>query len=367
MANTEETQGTEAPKKKFNFTPYILGVVGIVLIVFITQKVIYAIHNEDTDNSQIQCNIVPIVPKVAGFVEDIRIDDNVYVHKGDTLVRIDDRDLKLQVKKAEVALANAQANVGVTQASQNSTNANVAVANKDISPAQSAIDAAQIRLWQAQQDYDRFKKLLDLGSGTQQQFDNAKAAKELAEKQLEQTQRSVAAYKARLTASSSNVAVSANNIKVAQIQVEQRQEELDIAKLNLSYAVIIAPCDGYVSKKAVQLGQLVSVGQNLFALVDESNMWVIANFKETQIEKMKVGQKVKIKVDAYPDQKFEGTIQSIQAATGSMFALLPPDNATGNFVKVVQRVPVKIVIDQNQNKDFPLRAGMNVTAVVKLS
>ena len=361
MENTEET------KKKFNPTPFILGVIGIVLIVFITKKVIYAMHNEDTDNSQIQCYINPIVPKVAGFVEEIRIDDNVYVHKGDTLVRIDDRDLKLQVKKAEVALANAVANVELAKSSESSTAANVNVANKDISPAQSAIDAAQVRLWQAQQDYDRFKRLLELGSGTQQQFDNAKAAKDLAEKQLEQTQKSVAAYQARLAASSSNVAVSANNIKVAQIQVEQRQEELDLAKLNLSYATIVAPCDGYVSKKNVQPGQLVAVGQNLFAIVDESTIWVIANFKETQIEKMKVGQKVKIEVDAYPGKDFEGTIQSLQAATGSMFALLPPDNATGNFVKVVQRVPVKIIIDKNQNKDFPLRAGMNVKAIVKVS
>jgi membrane fusion protein (multidrug efflux system) len=361
MENTEET------KKKFNPTPYILGVIGIVLIVFITKKVIYAMHNEDTDNSQIQCYINPIVPKVAGFVEEIRIDDNVYVHKGDTLVRIDDRDLKLQVKKAEVALANAVANVDLARSSESSTAASVNVANKDISPAQSAIDAAQVRLWQAQQDYDRFKRLLELGSGTQQQFDNAKAAKDLAEKQLEQTQKSVAAYQARLAASSSNVAVSANNIKVAQIQVEQRQEELDLAKLNLSYATIVAPCDGYVSKKNVQPGQLVAVGQNLFAIVDESEIWVIANFKETQIEKMKVGQKVKIEVDAYPGKEFEGTIQSLQAATGSMFALLPPDNATGNFVKVVQRVPVKIIIEKNQNKDFPLRAGMNVKAIVKVS
>jgi membrane fusion protein (multidrug efflux system) len=362
MENTEET-----PKKKFNLTPYILGVIAIVLVVFITKKVIYAMHNEDTDNSQIQCYINPIVPKVAGFVEEIRIDDNVYVHKGDTLVRIDDRDLKLKVKQAEVALANAEANVELAKSSESSTAANVNVANKDISPAQSAIDAAQVRLWQAQQDFDRFKRLLELGSGTQQQFDNAKAAKDLAEKQLEQTQKSVAAYQARLAASSSNVAVSANNIKVAQIQVEQRQEELDLAKLNLSYATIVAPCDGYVSKKNVQPGQLVAVGQNLFAIVDESEIWVIANFKETQIEKMKVGQKVKIEVDAYPGKDFEGTIQSLQAATGSMFALLPPDNATGNFVKVVQRVPVKIVIDKNQNKDYPLRAGMNVKAIVKVS
>lgn len=362
MANTEET-----PKKKFNPAPYILGVVAIILIIFIVRKVSYAMHNEDTDNSQIQCNINPIVPKVAGFVEEIRIEDNKFVHKGDTLIRIDDRDLKLKVKQAEVALANAEANVELARSSQTTTNANVAVASKDINPAQSAIDAAQIRLWQAQQDFDRFKKLLELGSGTQQQFDNAKAAKEVAEKQLEQAQRAVATYQARLSASSSNVAVSANNIKVAQIQVEQRQEELDLAKLNLSYATIISPCDGYVSKKNVQPGQLVSVGQNLFAIVDESEIWVMANFKETQIEKMKVGQKVKIEVDAYPDKEFEGTIQSLSAATGSMFALLPPDNATGNFVKVVQRVPVKIIIDKNQNKDFPLRAGMNVKAVVKVS
>jgi membrane fusion protein (multidrug efflux system) len=209
--------------------------------------------------------------------------------------------------------------------------------------------------------------LLDLGSGTQQQFDNAKAAKDLAEKQMEQAQKAVATYQARLAASSSNVNVSEKNLKVAQIMVEQRQEELDLAKLNLSYATITAPCDGYVSKKNVQPGQLVSVGQNLFALVDESEMWVVANFKETQIEKMKVGQKVKIEVDAYPGKDFEGTIQSLAAATGSMFALLPPDNATGNFVKVVQRIPVKIVIDRNQNKDYPLRAGMNVKAIVKVS
>jgi len=361
MENTEET-----PKKKFNPVPYILGVILIVVIVFVTQKIIYALHNEDTDNSQIQCNINPIVPKVGGFVEEIRIEDNMFVHKGDTLVRIDDRDLKLKVKQAEVALLNAQANVDLARASQNSTNANVAVATKDINPAQSAIDAAQVRLWQAQQDFDRFKKLLELGSATQQQFDNAKAAKELAEKQLEQAQRSVSSYQARLAASSSNVAVSANSLKLAEIQVETRQQELDLAKLNLSYAVITAPCDGYVSKKNVQLGQLVAAGQNLFAIVDESEIWVMANFKETQIEKMKVGQKVKIEVDAYPDKDFEGTIQSLSAATGSMFALLPPDNATGNFVKVVQRVPVKIIIDKNQNKDYPLRAGMNVKAIVKV-
>ena len=360
-------ENTETPKKKFNPAPYILGVVAIVVIIFVIKKVTYSLHNEDTDNSQIECNINPIVPKVSGFVEEIRVKDNQFIHKGDTLIRIDDRDLQLKVKQAEVALANAEANVELSKASQSSTNANVSVASKDINPAQSAIDAAQVRVWQATQDYDRFKKLLDLGSGTQQQFDNAKAAKDIAEKQLEQAQKSVATYQARLAASTTNIDVSRNNLKVAQIQIEQKKEELDLAKLNLSYATIIAPCDGYVSKKNVQPGQLVSMGQNLFALVDESEIWVMANFKETQIEKMKIGQKVKIEVDAYPNKEFEGTIESLSAATGSKFALLPPDNATGNFVKVVQRIPVKIVIDKNQNKDFPLRAGMNVKAIVKVS
>ncbi len=360
MENTET-------KKKFNIAPIIGGIIGIVVLVFVVRQVIYSMHNEDTDNSQIEANINPIVPKVAGFIQEIRVKDNMLVHKGDTLVRIDDRDLQLKVKQAEVALAQAQANVELSRANQSSTSANVNVATKDINPAQSAIDAAQVRVWQATQDYDRFKKLLDLGSATQQQFDNAKAAKDLAEKQLDQAQKSVASYQARLAASSSNLNVSANNLKVAQIQVEQKQEELDLAKLNLSYATIVAPCDGYVSKKNVQMGQLVSVGQNLFAVVDESEMWVVANFKETQIEKMKVGQKVKIEVDAYPHSEFEGTIESLSAATGAKFALLPPDNATGNFVKVVQRIPVKIILDKNQNKEHPLRAGMNVKAVVKVS
>lgn len=360
-------ENKETPKKKFNPAPYILAVLGLALVLFITRKVSYTLHNEDTDNSQIQCNIIPMVPKVSGFIEQIFIEDNMLVHKGDTLVRIDDRDLRLKVKEAEVALANAEANVELARSSESSTSANVNVATKDINPAQAAVDASQIRLWQAQQDFDRFKKLFELGSCTQQQFDNAKAAKDLAEKQMDQAQKAVATYQARLAATSSNVDVSAKNLKLAEIQVEQKKEELDLAKLNLSYATITAPCDGYISKKNIQPGQLVAIGQNLFALVDESEIWVVANFKETQIEKMKVGQKVRIEVDAYPDKDFEGTIQSLSAATGSMFALLPPDNATGNFVKVVQRVPVKITIDRNQNKDFPLRAGMNVKAVVKLS
>jgi membrane fusion protein (multidrug efflux system) len=156
-------------------------------------------------------------------------------------------------------------------------------------------------------------------------------------------------------------------VNIAQIAIKQRQADLDFAKLQLSYAYITAPFDGYISKKNVQLGQLLNPGQYICSVVDDENLWIIANFKETQIQKMLPGQEVEVKVDAYPKEKIIGKIQSIQAATGSTFSLIPADNATGNFVKVVQRIPVKIVIDKDQNKKVQLRAGMNVNVSVKLN
>ena len=155
-------------------------------------------------------------------------------------------------------------------------------------------------------------------------------------------------------------------MSLAQIAIKQKQADLDYAKLQLSYAYITAPFDGFISKKNVQMGQLLNPGQYICAVVDDVNLWVIANFKETQIEKMLPGQEVEIKVDAYPKEKIIGKIESIQAATGSTFSLIPADNATGNFVKVVQRIPVKIIIDKDQNKNIQLRAGMNVNVIVRL-
>lgn len=361
--NNEE----EATKKKSFVVPVIIALVALAGGYYAFSKIMYNLHNEDTENSQIEANINSIVPKVAGYINEIRVKENQFVHQGDTLVRIDDRDLQIRVQQAAVALENARANVDVVRSNTGTANANVVAANVGTQATQANIEAAEIRLWQANQDFERFKKLLELGSATPQQFDNAKAARETAEKNVEAQKRILSSLKEQVNVSRANSSASEKSVRLAELMVEQRQAELDMAKLQLSYATLVAPCDGYVSKKNVQVGQLVNAGQNLFALVDERNIWVTANFKETQIEKIKVGQPVTIEVDAYPDMKFEGKVESFSSATGSRFALLPPDNATGNFVKVVQRIPVRIALNKSADKAHPLRAGMNVKVIVKTS
>ncbi|MFN8308585.1 MAG: HlyD family secretion protein [Chitinophagales bacterium] len=357
----------ETTKKKSPVLPIVIVLVALGAGYYAFTKIMYSLHNEDTENSQIEANINSIVPKVPGYVEEIRVKENQLVHKGDTLVRIDDRDLRIRVQQAEVALENAKANVDYVRGNSGTASASVVAANVGTQSAQANIEAAEIRVWQANQDYERFKKLFDLGSATQQQFDNAKAAKETAEKQLEGQKRILSSLREQVNVSRASSSASEKSIRLAELMVEQRAAELDLAKLQLSYATLVAPCDGYVSKKNIQVGQLVNAGQNLFAIVDESELWVTANFKETQIEKMKVGQPVKVEVDAYPDVEFNGSVESFSSATGSRFALLPPDNATGNFVKVVQRIPVRIALKNAQDKNHPLRAGMNVKVIVKTS
>ena len=375
--------------------PFVLG--GLLLVggFFGFNKINYLMHNEDTENSQFEQNIVPVLPRVAGYVQSLNIKENQLVHQGDTLVKMDDRDLKLKVEQAEIALKNAQSNVGLIQANAQSANANVGVSDAGIQSynagiesataavgtAQANVDAAKARLWKAEQDFKRYTQLVADKSATQQQLDNAKAEKESATAALEGAQHQVEVAQRAVEVSRRQSGVGGRQKEAAQAQynaagrqvayaqtaVDQRRADLELAKLNLSYTAVVAPVTGVISKKNVQVGQLVNAGQPLFSIVDESEIWVIANFKETQVAKMKEGQKVKLKVDAYPGQVFEGQIQSFSAATGAKFSLLPPDNASGNFVKVVQRLPVKITIPTKQDSNFPLRAGMSVEVIVPVN
>lgn len=357
----------ESTKKKSYIVPIILGIVIVALGIFGVKEISYMLKNEDTDNSQIECNISPIVPKINGYVEALYIKENQYVKKGDTLVKIDDRDLRIKVKQAEINLAAAIANKNIAESNAATSKVTAKGYKQSKALSETNFEASKIKVWQAQQEYNRIKKLFDLESATAQQLDNAKAMLESAEKAQQAAANQISIANDQAAASVSTSETTEKNTDLAAITIEQRRQELDMAKLQLSYATIVAPTDGYVSKKNVQLGQLVSPGQNLFAIVDESEIWVMANFKETQIEKMKVGQNVKIEVDAYPDVVFMGKIESLAAATGSKFSLLPPDNATGNFVKVVQRIPVKIILDKNQHKEYPLRAGFNVKTIVAVN
>nr|WKN37947.1 HlyD family secretion protein [Tunicatimonas sp. TK19036] len=357
----------KADKKSNKLFPIIFGAIIILGATFGIIKYIHSLHYQDTDDAQIESDISPIIPKVSGYVDAIRITDNQTVKKGDTLVILDARDYELRVEQAEAAYENALANLEVVKAGVNASQAGVTTAQANIGTVEANIEAAKVKLWQADQDFKRYSNLIEDHSITQQQFEQAKAAKESAEKQLEVWQRQKTVASEQRKANVSQTAVSSGNVSVAETNVKMRKSELDMAKLQLSYTVLTAPIDGVVSRKNIEVGQLVQAGQSLFAIVEQSDLWVVANFKETELNKMQAGQEVEISVDAYPGVEYRGRVESFSAATGAKFSLLPPDNATGNFVKVVQRVPVKIVFNDDQQNLERLRAGMNVEVEVHLN
>ena len=357
----------QEPKKKSKIFPIILILLIVAGAWFGISHYIYSQHHETTDDAQITSNISPVIPRISGYVADVRVSDNERVKKGDTLIVLDDRDLTIKVEQAEAALATAKSNLNAAQASSTAASSNIGTTRAALGTIDAQIEQAKINVWRTTQDYNRYANLIKDHSITQQQFEQAQAAKETAERQLDvlEGQRKQAA--SQVTATSTQSGATAQQIGVASSVIKQRQADVDNAKLELSYAVITAPADGLVSKVNIQPGQFVTAGQSLFSIVLDQNIWVVANFKETQLNKMRVGQNVVINVDAYPGHDFKAKVTSFAPATGASFALLPPDNASGNFVKVVQRVPVKIEFTDKNDPDIKqLRAGMNVDVEVEL-
>ena len=302
----------------------ILAILVVVGAVLGGRTVVFYEHHETTDDAQVDGNINPILPRVSGYVEEVLVKENQVVKAGDLLVKIDTRDQQAKMDQNQAAVANAKAAVAVSRAN---------------------VVAARTRREKDAADVQRYKPLRDKEEISRQQFDAAVATAEASAAQLQAAQEQVTA---------------------AEAQVKQKQADIEASRLQLSYAVITAPASGIVAKKNVEVGQLVQAGQPLLAIVDGQDTWVTANFKETQLAKMRVGQKVEVEVDAYPDKKFNARIESLSAATGARFSLLPPDNATGNFTKVVQRIPVKIVFTDPADPQHPLRVGMNVSVVVNV-
>jgi len=333
-----------------------------------TYKYLHSLAHETTDDAQIEKNMNPIIPRVSGYVTQVFVKDNDFVKKGDTLFTIDNKDYLVKVEEAEAALVAAQANYAAAKADIQSAAANVSVSDANVKSASGSIETAQIRLGRASNDYDRYNNLYKNHSITKQQYEQALAAKQEAESQLRILQQQQKASTFQKSVIQAKSAVSDKQTEVAAANIKRAQAQLDAAKLNLAYTAVTAAIDGQVSKISIQPGQLLQSGQSLFYIINNAEAWVIANFKETQLNKMVIGQKVSIKVDAYPDSKFEGTITSFSPATGSRFSLLPPDNATGNFVKTIQRLPVKISLnaDNDVEKIKLLRPGMNVDVDVHL-
>lgn len=330
-------------------------------------KYTHSLHHEETDDAQIDAHISSVIPRISGYVTEVRVKDNQLVKKGDTLVVLDNRNELIHVAQMEAALKAAEGSLSVANASTAASRVNISAYEANVTTANAQIEAAKVTLRRATQDYDRYANLIKDHSITQQQFEQAEAAKLTAERQLQVLMDQKSAIMRQVNAASSQSNATAQQTGVASATIQQRQADLDNAKLVLSYTVITAPQDGRVSKVSVQLGQLLQAGQSLFSIVLDEAPWVVANFKETQINKMHEGQEVTLKVDAFPGQEFHGKLASFSPATGSRFALLPPDNASGNFVKVVQRLPVKIEFADNNEKVKDLRPGMNVEVDVHIN
>ena len=343
----------------------------------------YAVR-ESTDDAQIDGHINPISPRVTGTVLNVLHDDNEVVQAGTLLVELDPKDYQVAVDRARADLANAQANavaanVGVplTQTTSSSqllaADAGVKSAQRDIEMARAKLNDAQAMYAKTSADLKRMEQLIAKDEVSRQQYDAAVAANSSAKANVEAANAAIASAESRAAQSQAQAEAARTvpeQLKVtraragaASAEVQRAVSALAQAELNLQYTKIVAPVTGVLSKRSVEPGQTVQAGQPLFSIVNLDDIWTTANFKETQLRDMKVGQKAQIKVDAY-GRDYNGTVESIGGATGARFSLLPPENATGNYVKVVQRIPVRIRFDKGQDPNHQLRPGMSVEPVV---
>ena len=405
----------QANTKNKNVLGRIIGI--IVVLVLISGGYLFWLHLskfESTDDAQVDGQLYAISSRINGHVIEVKVDDEQQVKAGDVLVVLDPKDYEVAVAKARADLADAVAtyqssrtDVPITSVNTRSTltNANSArldasagvsgaerqlgAARARLATAQANVRVAQANFTKASQDVERYKQLVSKDEISKQQYDQAVAAMDaakatldaqnavvneatqnisVAEKNVEQAQARVEQADAQIQAALTGpqqVKVTEAKAQSAAAKVEEQKALLDQAELNLKYTTIVAPVDGIVGKKNVAGGQNIAAGQELMAVVPVEGLWITANFKETQLEKMRVGQTVKISVDAY-NREYTGKVQRISGASGARFSLLPPENATGNYVKVVQRIPVRIALDPGQNNDHLLRQGMSVTPTVQL-
>ncbi len=404
----EPPKGLKNPKVR---RLLVLG--GGVLLLAVISLVAYYRNRESTDDAQVDGHITPVASKIYGRVAEVLVDDNEPVKAGQVLAKIDPRDYQASLDQAKAALALAEsdaasAGVDVPRTRENVVSGNSS-ASAQLSGAEADLERAQVTYDQArtsdlawaqaniekskanaelaQADLARYKPLLDKGEISKQQYDAAKANADATasslradQEKLAQAQRAVDIAKAQLLAATARVeqahaGVVAAHADLRQIsmrtsdaqgkiaKVQQARAVLQAAELNLNYTDIVAPVDGVATHKQVEPGQIVQQGQGLLVVVPLQNVWVTANFKETQLRKMKAGQKAYVHVDTY-GKTFTGHLDSIAGATGAVLSLLPPENATGNYVKIVQRIPVKIVLDPIPSDKAVLRPGMNVDATI---
>ena len=343
-----------------------LGVAAIlVLFYFGLHHLLLSFTHESTDNAFLDADVVAIAPKISGQVKTVCVADNQPVKAGDLLVEIDPRDYETQLAAKKSALTAARANVDVIKASFELLAAQVTTAEAIAKQSEAEAAADEAKAGKANADLKRAEDLIARKIISPQEYDSAKAAADAAVATLKASQQKTLSDKSKVTSAEAEYEAGKKTYDRAQAQSEQSDVDVQQAELNLSYARVTAPADGRVTRKAVEPGDYVQTGQKLMALV-LTNIWVSANFKETQLQNIRTNQTVVITVDSVGGKKFPGHVQSIQAGSGAAFSLLPPENAVGNYVKVVQRVPVKITFDNPIEAGHVLGPGMSVVPAVRV-
>lgn len=337
-------------------TKLIYDIVVIALLgsgfCYVCSRFVHLGNIEWTDNATVRQHITPVNTRVPGFIKEIRFEEYQPVHKGDTLVIIEDTEFQLAVAQAQAGLANAQAGTKATSAS-------IATTSNNIKVNEATIAEVKVQLDNAKRELNRFEKLLAQDAVTRQQYDQVKTAYESTKARYEQVSN---------VKRTTSLAVSEIEHRLSQSEAGLRvaEAQLELAKLNLSYTVIVATADGILGSKDIHEGQLVNPGQTMVEIVDNTDLWVIANYRETQLANIHVGSEVSMTADAVPGITYQGIVESISDATGSAFSLIPTDNATGNFVKIEQRVPVRIRFKETAADHLSkLKAGYNLECEVK--
>ena len=334
-------------KKKRVIVPAITAVIFLIAGIYFT---IHSFFYQGTDDAFVEGHIVSIAPRVSGPVKQLLIDDNQPVKKGQLLLVIDPNDYETALKQKEAQLAEAKASLNIAEQQITHSEAQLKQSAQDITSAESKLDFAQ-------KDFDRYSNMFKAGIASKQEYDHSKTALTVAKSEHKSALEQEKASQAMLQSSQAKHEATLADIQRLEAEVEQ-------ARLNLSYTKIYAPQDGLITHRTVEQGNYVQTAQSMFAIVPEKT-WIVANFKETQLTHMKPEQPVKIKIDTYPGKKFKGKVDSIQRSTGAKASLFPPENAVGSYVKIVQRVPVKIVFTEDVS-DYNIVPGMSVVPEVKV-
>jgi membrane fusion protein (multidrug efflux system) len=341
----------------------------------------HAMTHESTDDAFVEAHVVSLSPHISGHLARVEIKDNQYVKKGQLIAEIDPVDYRIAVQIAKAGVKSVESSIKVSEAQYLAAKNVLAQQEAELRSQVAELDdyKAQIAQYKAsfdrdETDFKRMTKIVREGAVSRQEFDHARAQQRESRAKFNSAKYKLNTQSAEIQKAGAAVKAAMGDVKRAEAQIDvqsanlkEAKARLDKALQNLSYTKITAPTDGYITKKSIEAGDYVQVGQNLVSIVSPK-VWVVANFKETQIEDIHPGQPVEIEIDTYPDMVFKGRVDSVQRGTGSRFTLLPPENAAGNFIKVVQRVPVKIVFDDSGNDNMPLLApGMSVIPSVDIS